>query len=114
MQHSFIDKYSDIESPIHRLDPRTKIISFLGFIFVVISTPRYYLLNFAFYAMLILLTMALSGIPIFYILKRSCLILPFAIMTAAFIPFYNSYSTTTGDILKISGVNISRNGLWIL
>ncbi len=35
MKHSFIDEYSHLNSFIHRLDPRTKLLASLAFIVAV-------------------------------------------------------------------------------
>ena len=39
MRHSFLDQYSALESPVHRLDARAKIIAFLALIVIAVSTP---------------------------------------------------------------------------
>jgi cobalt/nickel transport system permease protein len=114
MQHSFLDKYSDRQSFIHRLDPRIKIICLLLFVFVVVSTPRSKPLSFAVFTALILLLILISRIPIGYVLKRSCLVFPFTIMTAAFIPFWNNRSSVPTDYVSLFGLNFNVDGLRIL
>jgi cobalt/nickel transport system permease protein len=87
MKHDYIDKYSDIDSFLHRRDPRVKIISFVSFIlFIVLSNPRLYI-SFALYGCLITILILLSKIPLGHILKRSFSIIPFVLVVAVFIPF---------------------------
>lgn len=87
MEHSFIDKYSERDSFLHRLDPRTKIISFLGFIILIALTPPIQLIIFGQYALVILVLVLLSCVPILFILKRTLLVIPFVLIIIIFIPF---------------------------
>ncbi len=89
MKHSFIDKYSKLDSLVHKLDPRTKIISFFMFIIFVITTPQADFFQFASYAAVILLVILLSKVPLGYIFKRACVIIPFVVLVAIFVPFMN-------------------------
>jgi len=88
MRHDYIDKYSNIDSVIHRLDPRIKIIFFSTFILFVIFTEPTSFLSFALYGALIAWLIVLSKVPLTVILKRSLVIIPFVLMIALFIPFY--------------------------
>ena len=88
MKHSFIDQYSDRDSFIHRLDPRTKFIITLVFILAVISTPPTRWQAFALYLLVMATLLLISRLPIIYVLKRSLVIMPFVLMIAIFIPFF--------------------------
>jgi cobalt/nickel transport system permease protein len=87
MHHSFIDKYSDLKSPIHELDPGVKIIVFLVFIITLVLTPPSRLLQFEGFLAMMAAVAVLSRVPVSYILKRSLLVLPFVIFVALTIPF---------------------------
>jgi energy-coupling factor transporter transmembrane protein EcfT len=54
MKHSFLDKYSDGNSIIHRLDPRTKLIAALVFIALVVLIPYASWLTYGLYFMVVL------------------------------------------------------------
>jgi cobalt/nickel transport system permease protein len=114
MQHSFIDKYSDIHSPIHRLDPRTKLVCLLAFVVLVVTTPNTAIAGFGLFAVMISLTLMLSKIPPLYILKRLCLIIPFVLFTAVFLPFVKRPLSDPAAALTIWGVAIDRQGLLLL
>jgi len=89
MKHDFLDKYSTLESVVHKLDPRTKIITFLLFIICAITTaPRDYL-SFAVYAAIIFIVVLLSKVPLSYVFKRVLVIIPFVLLVAIFLPFAN-------------------------
>lgn len=88
MKHSFLDKYSDLDSFLHRLDPGTKIIALGSFIlFVNLTKPTAFIL-FGVYGVLLAALIFLSKIPLAYIVKKSLMVLPFAVAIAAFIPFF--------------------------
>ncbi|TDA31090.1 MAG: cobalt ABC transporter permease, partial [Hadesarchaea archaeon] len=38
MKHHFLDQYSGRKSPLHSLDPRTKIVALLSFVIAVVLT----------------------------------------------------------------------------
>ncbi len=92
MNHSYIDKYSECESLIHKIDPRVKTIVFIGFMLFVIFTPPSSSFTFFLYASLLFLLIYLSKLPIGFVLLRSLTILPFVVMIAFFIPFMEERS----------------------
>jgi len=89
MKHDFLDKYSTLESVIHKLDPRTKIITFLLFVVFVITTAPHDYLSFAAYAAVISIVVFLSKVPLSYVFKRVLVIIPFVLLVAIFLPFAN-------------------------
>jgi len=89
MKHDFLDKYSKLESVIHKLDPRTKIITFLLFVIFVITTAPHDYLSFAAYAAIIFIVVLLSKVPLSYVFKRVLVIIPFVLLVALFLPFAN-------------------------
>jgi cobalt/nickel transport system permease protein len=86
MKHDFIDKYSDSDSFLHRLDPRGKIIASVAAILAVVSEPAGELLPFAFYYLFILGLVVMSNLPIRFILSRCFQASPFIIAAAVFYP----------------------------
>lgn len=86
MKHSFIDKYSELNSLMHKLDPRVKLIMvFLGIVAMVSETPGN-IYPFVFYGAVILTLILLSRIPPGFVLKRLFFVSPFIIMAALFYP----------------------------
>ncbi|MDD4874604.1 MAG: cobalt ECF transporter T component CbiQ [Dehalococcoidales bacterium] len=88
MKHSFLDKYSDGNSIIHRLDPRTKLIATLVFIFLVVLLPSASWITYGLYFMTIAALIIMSRVPITYIFRRSLVVIPFVLTIAIFIPFF--------------------------
>lgn len=82
MRHSYLDKHSGLDSPIHRLDPRAKIVSFAAALFLVVSEPGFSPLSFLLYFIVIGLTLAVSRVPLSFVLHRLMIASPFVVMAA--------------------------------
>ncbi len=94
MHHIHIDRYAGLASPVHALDPRAKLVAAVAFVFLVVLTPDGRFASFGVYALLAWSALALSGVSKAYALKRSLVVLPFAVAVSAFVPF-----TTPGTII---------------
>ena len=114
MKHSFIDRYSDLDSLIHSLDPRTKLITSLAFIVAVVLTPVSNWRVFAFYFCLIAALLIISKLPPLYVLKRSLVIFPFVLLIAIFIPFFKSGEVAGSYNIWLWQVSVTYDGLLIL
>lgn len=86
MKHSFIDRYSEINSPIHDLDPRAKFIAFFLSILIMVSEPRGKMKCFIFYYALIFIFVFLSRIPLKFYLQRILFVLPFLLAISLLLP----------------------------
>ncbi len=84
MKHGFLDKYSELDSLIHKLDPRTKLVLVMAFILTVVGIPERAWSILGFTSGLILLASLLSRIPLSYLLTRSAAIVPFALLVTLF------------------------------
>ncbi len=114
MKHSFIDEYSDRDSFIHRLDPRTKFITTLVFILAVALTLPNRWQAFALYFFAIATLFFLSKLPVFYVLKRSLVIMPFVLLIAIFIPFFEEGEVAGSYNIWLWQVSVTYNGLQVL
>jgi len=114
VKHSFIDQYSDRDSFIHKLDPRTKFVTTLLFILVVVLTPPNQWPAFALYLIIIAILILLSTVPIRYILKRSLVIMPFVVMIAIFIPFFKEGEVAGSYNIWLWQVSVTYSGLQVL
>jgi cobalt/nickel transport system permease protein len=93
MHHSFIDKYSELKSPIHEITPGVKIAVFLLFIIMIVLAPPSKMGQFAGFLAMLSVAVFISKVPPLYILKRSLLVLPFVVFVAVTAPFqsHNPY-----------------------
>src|SRR5829696_4780496 len=96
MHIHFLDPYRPGASPIHRLDPRVKLVLAVGFILTTSLTPvgawPVYVLLFA----LVLCVEIVSELGVVRVLKRSSLAIPFVI--AALPLVFTSGEQTLGTI----------------
>ncbi len=114
MRHSFIDQYSDRDSFIHRLDPRTKFVSTLVFIVAVALTSPGRWQAFALYFLLVAILLLLSKVPFFYVLRRSLVIMPFVLVIAIFIPFFKEGEVAGSYNIWLWQVTVTYSGLQVL
>jgi cobalt/nickel transport system permease protein len=114
MKHSFIDEYSHLNSFIHRLDPRTKLVASLAFILAVVLTPASNWRVFTIYFCMIAVMLALSKLPPLYVLKRSLVIFPFVLLIAVFIPFFKEGQVAGSYNVWLWQISITYSGLFIL
>jgi len=114
MKHAFLDKYSDLTSIVHRLDPRVKIICFFIFILTIVSTPPQELVRFSGYFLMLLILLLISRVPLFYVLARSLVIIPFVLLIAIFIPFFEGGEVAGSYNFLTLTLTISHKGILIL
>jgi len=111
VKHSFLDQYSDRDSLIHRLDPRTKLLTSLLFILAVVLTPPGRWPVFALYFILVAALLILSRGPLLYVLKRSLVIMPFVVLIAVFIPFFREGEVAGSYNIWLWQLSVTYNGL---
>ncbi|MFC2035624.1 cobalt ECF transporter T component CbiQ [Chloroflexota bacterium] len=114
MKHSFLDKYSDQDSMIHWLDPRTKLITTFFFIIAVALTPPDGWLSYALYLAILAAWLLLSRVPIGYVFKRTLVVFPFVVMIAIFIPFFHEGQVAGSYNIWLWQVSVTHSGIVIL
>jgi cobalt/nickel transport system permease protein len=77
MHHEYIDKYSRLDSIIHRMDARFKIVTFTLLVVLISFAKRYYVILEI--MPFVILGLIISKIPFHFILRRLSLCLPFLI-----------------------------------
>lgn len=88
MRATRLDQYATLDSPVHQIDPRVKTVCFILFILAVVLTPPARFAAFFLYATLVVSVIFLSEVPVGFIVKRSLIIVPFAVMIGLFNLFY--------------------------
>jgi len=92
-------------SRIHRFPAHLKVLLLLGFMLVVVATPRDLYAAFAGYLVALLAVVAASRVPPTYLLKRMVVELPF-VFFAVLLPF-----VATGPRTEVLGLSVSEHGL---
>ena len=92
-------------SPVHRAPAHLKVLALLGFMLVVVATPRQAYPAFALWAAVLLVVVALSRVPLRYLLPRMVVEVPFVVF-AMLMPFI-----AHGPQTEVLGVSVSEPGL---
>ncbi|PLY00309.1 MAG: cobalt ECF transporter T component CbiQ [Desulfuromonas sp.] len=93
--------YSD--SPVHRLDPRVKVVVVLTFILTVASYGRYEVTSMLPLALFPWLLISLGGLPLGYLARKVLLVAPFALFIGIFNPLLDQTPYLSIGDLEISG-----------
>ncbi len=112
MEHSFIDQYSNLDSLVHRLDPRTKLIATIAFILAVVLTPVTEWPAFIGYLLFVCALILISRLPPLYVFKRVLLIVPFVLLIGVFNIFRAGEPMATMHIWRWQ-LSITHEGLLV-
>jgi cobalt/nickel transport system permease protein len=82
MRPDFLDRYSRLDSPIHRLPAPGKLLVAIALILTLVLAPLHAYLLFAGIGILLLLIALLTGIPKLFLLRRLVLLEPFVLGVA--------------------------------
>jgi len=93
-------------SPIHRLDPRTKLIGLAGVTFVVVTTPLPAWPVYLACALALATVATLAGVSPRTLWSRAKVVLPLVLFVAVFVPFFRG-----GEQLDLGPVHVSKEGL---
>jgi cobalt/nickel transport system permease protein len=90
VKHSFVDRYANLDSPLHFLDARTKLVGFSALIVTALSiragsTGEF----FVFYFFMAVLA-GISQVPMQYVVGRTLGILPFVLLAGLAAPWQGS------------------------
>lgn len=77
MRHDFLDRYSRLVSPIHRLPAGWKLSTAIGLVLIVVGIPAGELSFFLLPALFLLAVAALSRIPASFLVRRILFFEPF-------------------------------------
>ena len=92
-------------SPVHRAAPHHKILALLGFVLVVVATPREWFAAYAGFLVVLGVVIAVSRVPVGSLLKRLVVEVPFVVF-ALLLPFL-----ALGPQVEVLGVRLSEAGL---
>jgi cobalt/nickel transport system permease protein len=92
-------------SVLHRMPAHLKLIALLGFMLVVVATPKDWFAVYGGYLLLLLAVIAVSEVPPTYIFKRMVVEVPFVVF-ALLMPF-----VATGPRTEVLGLTVSAHGL---
>ena len=92
-------------SPVHRAPAHLKLLALVGFMLVVVATPREWYWAYAVFLAVLLAVIAVSRVPPLYLFKRMVIELPF-VLFAILVPF-----VATGPQTEVLWFSVSEPGL---
>jgi len=101
-----LDRLSYGETPVHRLDPRGKVIATGLFLLTVVSFPKYEVAGLVPFFLFPVLLLTLGGVSARFIFKKVLLVSPFALFIGVFNPFLD-----TRTVAVVAGLPVSAGAL---
>jgi cobalt/nickel transport system permease protein len=99
-----LDRLGELDTPVHRLDPRAKLVTAAVFVLMVVSFPKHTVSALLPY-FLFPVVLATSGrLPLRYLAAKLVVVAPFALMIAAFNPLLDrQVMLRIGDLAVTGG-----------
>ncbi|RPH48224.1 MAG: cobalt ECF transporter T component CbiQ [Desulfobacteraceae bacterium] len=113
LELGYIDILSGKDTPVHRIDPRAKLLTTIIFIITVISFNKYEisaLIPFFIYPAVMI---GLGELPFYYLFRKLLIVTPFAIMIGIFNPLIDREILMHLGTLPISGGWISFTSIML-
>jgi len=108
-----MDELGRLDTPLHRLDARTKIITTIAFIVAVMSFHRYEVSALMPLFVFPIVIMALGNIPAGYIFKKVAIAAPFALFVGLFNPLFDQHAVLAIGSRAISGGWLSFTSIMV-
>jgi cobalt/nickel transport system permease protein len=102
MHHHYLDRFAYQDSPVHRLDPRAKILAVVAYSAVLISLPRYAIPSPG-YVIFPFAVLVLGGIPLRFAIKHTLMVSPFVLCLVALSPVFDATPVRVGQSLVVRG-----------
>jgi cobalt/nickel transport system permease protein len=102
----YMDTLAGMDTPVHRLDPRAKLLTTLIFIIAVISFGKYEISALIPFFLYPVVMISLGNLPVYYLFRKLLIVTPFAVMIGIFNPLIDR------EILMHIGP-LSMSGGWI-
>ena len=92
-------------SPVHRLPAHVKLLALVGFVLIVVLTPRTAFPAYAVYLLLVLVAQRASRVPVGYFAKRMVVEVPFVLFALLML------FVATGPRVDVGPLRLSEHGL---
>ena len=102
MHHHYIDRFAYQDSPIHRLDPRAKILGVIAYSVILISLGKYELPS-TWYVVFPAVLLLWGGIPLWFVAKHTLIVSPFVLCLVIFSPIFDSEPVRIGASWTVRG-----------
>ena len=101
-----LDRLAYRDTPVHRLDPRAKLLVTLAFLICVVSFDHYAVAGLLPYLFYLVVVIILAELPVAYLARKLLLVAPFALLVGAANPYFD-----TAPMLRFGSFTIT--GGWL-
>lgn len=84
-----LDRLAGLDTPVHRVDPRAKVITTIVFIVCVVSCGKYEVLGLLPFAIFPVVLATEGGLPLGFLGRLLLIVSPIALIMGAFNPFFD-------------------------
>ena len=99
----YLDTLSNLETPVHRLDPRAKLLTTFIFVLTVVSFDKYEISALAPFFLFPVVLITMGKLPLGFLLKKILLVSPFAFFMGIFNPLLDQKILMVIGSMAISG-----------
>jgi len=101
-----LDQLAQQHTPMHRLDPRAKVLTTMAFIVAVVSFPKYEVAGLVPFLVFPVMFATVGQLPLALIIRKVVVVAPFAVMVGIFNPFFDREI-----LIRLGSIGIS--GGWV-
>ncbi len=98
-----LDTIAAMDTPIHRLDPRAKVLTTLLFIVYVVSFDKYEIARLLPFFLFPAFLIGMANLPFGYLVRKLIIVSPFVLFIGIFNPFFDREIILHVGSLQISG-----------
>lgn len=84
-----LDRLAYLDTPMHRLDPRAKVVTTMVFLVCVVSFPKYAILPLLPFLIYPVFSAAEGNLPLGFLLRKLIAVAPFALVVGMFNPWFD-------------------------
>lgn len=95
------------DSPVHRIDPRAKLVTFIVYAACIVSFDKHELAGLIPYFLFFAVLLPLSGTPLMAVAGRVAAVLPLAVFIGIFNPFYDTVVIAHAGPIPVTGGMVS-------
>jgi len=109
----WLDEFSGRDTPMHRIDPRAKVLATVVFLVCVVSMDKYDLLALLPFVIFPIVLVSESGMPSRELWTRLAIAAPFALVVGIFNPFFDQAVVGTIGPITVTGGWVSYASIMV-
>ncbi len=87
MHHSFLDKFSYLDSPLHRLHPAVKVLAYIVLVILVVTSSILHPIHLILIGFFLVLLIWIAKLPFIFVVRKVLLLVPIFLVILFFLLF---------------------------